>query len=215
MVSRNLSMELPLYSFEGTMELHEWFQRLEEYFEYTRFQKEHDKALIASLHLTSQAYTWAKRQYKYWKPSFPWDTFENFKEELEFEDKWNYKERKALELEYEEEYWGVEDDDSKLETISIGEKADCVNLCEDGQHALLVIHASATLSLTKYSMVNRASIELGVRASAREPPHEDILFGMNTCTQGNEVHGQFIKIPCSLFVRLYPLTLAGNASPGA
>eukprot|EP01018_Ginkgo_biloba_P028792 Gb_36760 [translate_table: standard] len=111
-------MEIPIYLFEGTMELHEWFQRLEEYFEYTRFQKEHDKSLIASLHLTGQAYTWVKRQYKYWEPSFPWDTFDNFKEELEFEEKWNYKERKALELEYYddiEEEALEEDDDKKLE----------------------------------------------------------------------------------------------------
>eukprot|EP01018_Ginkgo_biloba_P011940 Gb_34828 [translate_table: standard] len=70
------------------MKLHEWFQRLEEYFEYARFQNEHDKALTTSLH--------------------------RFKEELEFEGKWNYRERKALELEYynniEEEYFKVEDD---------------------------------------------------------------------------------------------------------
>eukprot|EP01018_Ginkgo_biloba_P023989 Gb_25748 [translate_table: standard] len=114
-------MELSLYSFEGTMELHEWFQRMEEYFEYTRFQKEHDKALIASLHLTGQAYTWEKRQYKYWEPSFPWDTFENFKEELEFKERWKYKERKALELEYydyiEEEALEFKDDKYKCKDV--------------------------------------------------------------------------------------------------
>eukprot|EP01018_Ginkgo_biloba_P014134 Gb_14249 [translate_table: standard] len=114
-------MELLLYSFEGIMKLHEWFQRLEEYFKYARFQNEHDKALTTSLHLTSQAYTWAKRQYKYWDPSFPWDTIENLKEELEFEEKWNYKERKALELEYyddiEEEALELEDDKSKCKDL--------------------------------------------------------------------------------------------------
>eukprot|EP01018_Ginkgo_biloba_P028365 Gb_34252 [translate_table: standard] len=76
------------------MELHEWFQRMEEYFEYVRFQNEHDKALTASLHLT---------------------------EELEFEEKWNYKERKTLELEYyddiEEEALELEDDKYKYKDV--------------------------------------------------------------------------------------------------
>eukprot|EP01018_Ginkgo_biloba_P002218 Gb_19732 [translate_table: standard] len=68
-----------------------------------------------------KAYTWAKWKYKYWDPSFPWDTFENFKEELEFKEKWNYKERKALELEYyndiEEEALELEDNKSKCKDV--------------------------------------------------------------------------------------------------
>eukprot|EP01018_Ginkgo_biloba_P019187 Gb_32542 [translate_table: standard] len=94
-------MEIPIYSFEGTMELYEWFQWLEEYFDYANIQNERDKTLTAALHLT---------------------------EELEFEEKWNYKERKALELEYynniEEESWGVEDYDFELETINVEFKVD-------------------------------------------------------------------------------------------
>eukprot|EP01018_Ginkgo_biloba_P025607 Gb_06571 [translate_table: standard] len=113
--TRNQSMEIPIYSFEGTMELCEWFQWLEEYFDYANIQNEWDKTLTSALHLTGQAYTWVRRKYEYWTPDFPWDTFKNFKKELEFEEKWNYKERKALELEYynniEEEAWGVEDDE--------------------------------------------------------------------------------------------------------
>eukprot|EP01018_Ginkgo_biloba_P020032 Gb_20552 [translate_table: standard] len=64
-----------------------------------------------------------RRKYEYWTPDFPWDTLKNFREELEFEEKWNYKERKALELEYykniEEEAWEVEDDDSKSEIVNV------------------------------------------------------------------------------------------------
>eukprot|EP01018_Ginkgo_biloba_P012513 Gb_16390 [translate_table: standard] len=112
-------MEIPIYSFEGTMELNEWFQWLEEYFDYANIQNERDKTLTMALHLTGQAYAWVRRNYEYWTPSFPWDTFKNFREELEFEEKWNYKERKALELEYKEEAWGVEDDDSEFEIINV------------------------------------------------------------------------------------------------
>eukprot|EP01018_Ginkgo_biloba_P036287 Gb_22800 [translate_table: standard] len=121
-------MEIPIYSFEGTMELYEWFQWLEEYFDYANIQNERDKTLTAALHLTGQAYAWVRRNYEYWTPSFPWDTFENFREELEFEEKWNYKERKALELEYynniAEEAWGVEDDDFEFETVNVEFKVD-------------------------------------------------------------------------------------------
>eukprot|EP01018_Ginkgo_biloba_P010211 Gb_33020 [translate_table: standard] len=112
-------MEIPIYSFEGTMELNEWFQWLEEYFDYANIQNERNKTLTAALHLTRQAYACVRRNYEYWTPSFPWDTFENFREELEFEEKWNYKERKALELEYKEEASGVEDDNSKFETVNV------------------------------------------------------------------------------------------------
>eukprot|EP01018_Ginkgo_biloba_P026229 Gb_06179 [translate_table: standard] len=112
-------MEISIYSFEGTMELNEWFQWLEEYFDYANIQNEQDTTLTATLHLTGQAYAWVRRNYEYWNPSFTWDTFENFREKLEFEEKWNYKERKALELEYKEEAWEVEDDDSEFETINI------------------------------------------------------------------------------------------------
>eukprot|EP01018_Ginkgo_biloba_P039984 Gb_09609 [translate_table: standard] len=121
-------MEIPIYSFEGTMELCEWFQWMEEYFDYANIQNEQDETLTVALHLTGQAYTWVRRKYEYWTPNFPWDTFKNFREELEFEEKWNYKERKALELEYynniEEEAWGVEDDDSKFETVNVEFKVD-------------------------------------------------------------------------------------------
>eukprot|EP01018_Ginkgo_biloba_P020827 Gb_12919 [translate_table: standard] len=68
------------------MEPHEWVQRLEEYFDYARLQDERDKAFITTLHLTSQAHTWAMQQFEYWAPSFPWDTFENYEDK---EDK-NY-----------------------------------------------------------------------------------------------------------------------------
>eukprot|EP01018_Ginkgo_biloba_P032217 Gb_18602 [translate_table: standard] len=121
-------MEIPIYSFEGTIELYEWFQWLEEYFDYANIQNERDKTLTATLHLTGQTYTWVRRKYEYWTPSFPWDTFKNFREELEFKEKWNYKERKALELEYynniEEEAWGVEDDDFEFETVNVEFKVD-------------------------------------------------------------------------------------------
>eukprot|EP01018_Ginkgo_biloba_P037500 Gb_11387 [translate_table: standard] len=110
-------MEISIYSFEGTMEICEWFQSLEEYFDYANIQNEQDKTLTSALHLTGQAYTWVRRKYEYWTPDFPWDTFKNFRDQLEFEEKWNYRERKALELEYyddiEEEALELEDDKSK------------------------------------------------------------------------------------------------------
>eukprot|EP01018_Ginkgo_biloba_P035795 Gb_08468 [translate_table: standard] len=116
-------MEIPIYSFEGTMELYEWFQGLKEYFEYARIENECDKSLTTALRLTGQAYAWVRRKYDYWTPSFPWDTFENFRVELELEIKWNYKERKALELEYynniDEEALGREDDDFECEIINV------------------------------------------------------------------------------------------------
>eukprot|EP01018_Ginkgo_biloba_P028507 Gb_30195 [translate_table: standard] len=91
-------MEILIYSFKGTMELYECFQWLEEYFDYANIQNERDKTLTAALHLTGQAYAWVRRNYEYWTPSL---------------------ERKALELEYEEEAWGVEDDDSEFETVNV------------------------------------------------------------------------------------------------
>eukprot|EP01018_Ginkgo_biloba_P035022 Gb_16474 [translate_table: standard] len=78
--------------------------------------------------VAGQAYAWVRQNYEYLTPSFPWDTFENFREELEFEEKWNYKERKSLELEYynniEEEASGVEEDDSKFEAVNVEFKVD-------------------------------------------------------------------------------------------
>eukprot|EP01018_Ginkgo_biloba_P005787 Gb_18071 [translate_table: standard] len=99
--TRNQSMEILIYLFEGTMELYDWFQSLEEFFDYSNIQNEHDKALTAALHLI---------------------------EELEFEGKWNYKERKAWEVEYynniEEEAWAIEDGDSEFEILNVEFKVD-------------------------------------------------------------------------------------------
>eukprot|EP01018_Ginkgo_biloba_P030879 Gb_11206 [translate_table: standard] len=96
-------MELSLYSFKGTMELHKWFQRLEEYFEYARLQNEHDKALTTSLHLTDQSYTWAKRQYKERKALELAYYNDSEKESLEFEYNDNSEEENSPDEELNEE----------------------------------------------------------------------------------------------------------------
>eukprot|EP01018_Ginkgo_biloba_P011101 Gb_14138 [translate_table: standard] len=94
------SMEILLYSFEGSMELHEWFRRLEEYSNYARFQGEQDKTFTTMLHLTGQAYTWATRICEYRGTNFPWNTLEELKEELELEEKWNFKKKTTLQAKY-------------------------------------------------------------------------------------------------------------------
>eukprot|EP01018_Ginkgo_biloba_P030925 Gb_25712 [translate_table: standard] len=107
-------MEIPLYSFEGSMELHEWFQRLEEYFNYARFQCERDKTFSTMLHLTSQAYTWATRICEYQGTNFPYNTLEELNEELQLEEKWNYKKKKDLQVKY---YNNIKEEDPPDEEI--------------------------------------------------------------------------------------------------
>eukprot|EP01018_Ginkgo_biloba_P031790 Gb_37712 [translate_table: standard] len=81
-------MESPLYSFEGSMELHECFLRLEEYFNYARFQHEWDKTFTTMLHLTGQAYTWVTQICEVRGTNFPWNTLEELKEELKLMQRW-------------------------------------------------------------------------------------------------------------------------------
>eukprot|EP01018_Ginkgo_biloba_P030274 Gb_03739 [translate_table: standard] len=54
------------------------------------------------------------------------------------------------------------------EAVSIGDKAGCVSLCEDSQHALLVTHASVELTSTKDSMVDGVSMEFRVGGDKSE-----------------------------------------------
>eukprot|EP01018_Ginkgo_biloba_P037921 Gb_05988 [translate_table: standard] len=171
-------MEIPIYSFEGTMELYEWFQWLEEYFDYANIQNEQDKTLTVALHLTGQAYASVRRNYEYWTPNFPWDTLKNFKEELEFEEKWNYKERKALELEYEEDAWGVEDDDSEFETVNIEFKVGKYMEEKIGKEELMEINeGTITVNTTKLDLVNDKQDV--------NPSCEEIVIQPNQETQSN------------------------------
>eukprot|EP01018_Ginkgo_biloba_P024458 Gb_38477 [translate_table: standard] len=105
------SMEIMLYSFEGSIKLHKWFQRLEKYFNYARFQHERDKTFTAMLHLTGQAYTWATQMCEYRGTDFPWNTLEELKEELELVEKW--KSIKEKDVSNEETNKESEEDNKK------------------------------------------------------------------------------------------------------
>eukprot|EP01018_Ginkgo_biloba_P030419 Gb_39182 [translate_table: standard] len=67
-----------------------------------------------SLQGTMGLHEWFRRQKcKYWYPDYPWNTFEKFKEELEFEEYWYHKMKISL-IEA-----GLEELDDKKEDLTI------------------------------------------------------------------------------------------------